>query len=214
VNISHGYHGTTADIPIGGRVLPAAKHRQGANHGLSNPKKTYFTAVNQDDLNLTDPDPDWRDDPAQSDRDAENEAWKWGESGRFARAAVYKTKPLGAVKYDDNAGHAYTTSSQRVLDRVDTPPPAWGEVGVQGTFPPVNWNQFDAKGRTIMDPAGNYRRLPDPTYSDEGPRWRGMREVPRFSNGTVVPDREEEAPRRPAPQLPGQGQLFDSRGVR
>jgi hypothetical protein len=140
--LTTGYHGSATDLPVGGKILPSAK--AGANkvhQSLSSPEDSYFTKN-------------------------EESAWHWANAASsaaayrasdrglpippFDRPVVYKTKPdpqqhldanLTSDRATDKEASHFVTPSQEITGRIDIPTPT-DRSSVQGTLPPVNWNQF------------------------------------------------------------------------
>ena len=140
-----GTHGTIMDPRIKGRVLPA--QRAGVEpiyKSLSRTNRAYYTA------NLS-----------YFPHEAENYGWFWarqaasyhrdqaGSSAPAPRPVVHFVKPSGEIKGDPvlnprgASGQELTANSLKVTDTSWIPTPGgFNDVGVQGTLPHVNWNQF------------------------------------------------------------------------
>jgi hypothetical protein len=138
-DLSKGTHGGFMGDPEQTTVDPGKKVGK-SNWTLSDPTRAYYTAEH----------------PASPDH-AEKQGWNWAllahgdrQAGtRGKRPVVHDVVPRGTVDQDANVPHkgAATANSLRITD-TNWIPPAQSlgtrepKVGVQGTLPHVNWNQF------------------------------------------------------------------------
>lgn len=150
LDISQGTHGTTMFDEPTQHILPSDAHGSVTFPNLSDASRAYYTAVRKPAEMMPGADPKLS---------AEESGWHWAQSaslyrkvsGVRPRPVVHAVTPEGSVDLDMNLND-YGTSQEMTADRLRitdtswTPPPSMypgrGVIGVQGTIPHVNWNQF------------------------------------------------------------------------
>lgn len=152
--LDHFYHGTTVDLSGETHLKPSAV----TGHANFDYDAFYDGDVRQRSVFMH-TNKDFDDDPSRT----EARAWEWSRKGSLnqygQRPTVYAVKPEGKVQRD-SVGGAVMAPSARILHSIDIPPAEGAEhpldlnskgdeAGhVQGTLPPVNWNQF----HSVQDP--------------------------------------------------------------
>jgi hypothetical protein len=154
-DITTGTHGTT--MPKSGEVPEAItppKERPGdpqVYESIADPTKAYYSANSRR--------------PGKEGLGSQ-QGWKWakraarhqeivsrrpGESGDgiAGRPVVHHVEAMGTIDTDKNMNKLGTTGPELTADRLKVTDTEWirrpdsgTEVGVQGTLPHVNWNQF------------------------------------------------------------------------
>lgn len=137
------YHGTTADIPIGGRILPKR-----------DVVKFDKNAINTDTV---------RDDAAHATTD-EKTAWSFGfwNAGKAGRVRVYEVEPGTNFRHVEDDPHAENEALADyfvVKNRIDIQP------GHQGTLP-LDWGKYTKSSYDYDYAAASH---PDRTYEIDEP---------------------------------------------
>lgn len=188
------FHGTSADIPIGGEVKPATEVPEAQNWDYDTPMFPpghggHVYGVKAAESRWRDPrvvgpsSPELREHMARDEEEralepqAEEYARTWAKSGLQhrriieeekglssgetpdkGRIRVYEIEPQGEVSGDPVGGSGevprYSRSAVR-MPRAKVVGVNWirspqkGEIGVQGTLPPINWNAYHPYGNSI-----------------------------------------------------------------
>jgi len=153
-----GSHGGIMLTPGTTHIVRGTEVADNASFGYERPNdKAFFTApeIGGDDPN------------------AEQAGWNYAQGkammhqmrssseGVRPRPVVHMVQPEGKVEADPNdiPWHGQMTADRlKITDTQWTPPPEPGDVGVQGTLPYVNWNQFGPR-MNVTDPDRNFLRL-------------------------------------------------------
>lgn len=181
------FHGTRADIPVGGKILPSAKTGVDPSHDISSPNHVYME---------------------RGRRKAEESAWEWANHAWVDNGHPYPERPwVGRVKPSKGVSRGmtfteHTASSAKVKERFDIKP------GHQGTFPNINWNQFASvnwMGVELNHPSDEQIMGGHDTYQRKY-RTHSLFETPRPEDDLNHVSRRFEYDRDDPD--PGQGRLF------
>ncbi len=208
--VNVGFHGTNREIQ-GGQLRPDIGREKPMFSFSGKRHVNYWTSPNG----------------ARSD-EAEKDAWSWGQSTpggddpadpSYGRPRVVAVRARGFVGMDPNLSDDADVSAGTNLSKVEAPIPvaathadvtdtewippqnydaARDGVGVQGTLPHMNWNQFGLPN--VGNPQNAHHSYPRSKIDSE------------VADAHVAAQRDarEAARKKPEPkqEIPGQGSLF------